>query len=44
VTVTAAGAEEAVAAATTPARGRSTSPLESQDAAPSPAWGRDLLG
>lgn len=45
VTVTAAGAEEAVAAATAPARGRaSANPLEPQDAAPSPAWGRDLLG
>jgi cell division inhibitor SepF len=45
VTVTPAGAEEAVAAATAPSRSRSAASLvEPQDAAPSPAWGRDLLG
>ncbi len=44
VTVSTAGAEEAHASAPV-ARSRSTTPLESQDAAPSPAWGRaDLLG
>ena len=44
VTVTAAGAEEAPPA-TTASRGRSSSAVEPQDAAPSPAWGRtDLLG
>jgi cell division inhibitor SepF len=44
VTVTGAGAEEAPPA-TTASRGRSSSAVEPQDAAPSPAWGRtDLLG
>jgi cell division inhibitor SepF len=43
VTVSTAGAEEA--AASSPAgRSRPASPLDTQDAAPSPAWGRDLLG
>jgi cell division inhibitor SepF len=45
VTVSSAGAEEAPAPSPVGRVARSTSALESQDAAPSPAWGRaDLLG
>ncbi|MEB3261070.1 MAG: cell division protein SepF [Cyanobacteriota bacterium] len=45
VTVSSAGAEEAPASSPAGRVARSTSALESQDAAPSPAWGRaDLLG
>jgi len=44
VTVTPAGAED-TATATTTGRSRSSSAMEPQEAAPSPAWGRaDLLG
>jgi cell division inhibitor SepF len=45
VTVTPAGAEDTAPTATTTGRSRSSSAIEPQDAAPSPAWGRaDLLG
>lgn len=44
VTVTSAGAEEATAPATAAGSRSITTPERLQDAAPSPAWGRDLLG